>query len=77
MVIVKVEKDRVGWETPGKTLQPGAAADHVHFVPDVLHVKVDGFFRDLAVTVVGTGTDCLLQKQTLLMTVEVEMANFT
>ena len=63
MVIVKVEKDRVGWETPGKTLQPGAAADHVHFVPNVLHVKVNGFFSDLAVAVLGTGADSFLQRK--------------
>ena len=77
VVVVQVEEYCIRGKTLRQTLQAGSAADHVHLVPDVLHVKVDGFFRDLAVTVVGTGTDCLLQKQTLLMTVEVEIANFT
>ena len=78
MVVVQVEKYCVRGQTSGKTVEPATAADHVHFVPDVLHVKVDGFFRDLAVTVVGTSADCFLQqKESSLMTVTVMTASCT
>ena len=60
VVVVKVEKYCIRRQTPGKTVKPTTAADHVHFVPNVLHVKVNGFFSDLAVTVVGTSADCFL-----------------
>ena len=67
MVVVQVEEYRVRGQTPGQALQAGSAADHVHLVPDVLQVKVDGFLSDLAVTVLGTGADCFLQKKRSLM----------
>ena len=63
VVVVKVEEYRIRRETPWKTLKATTATDHVHFVPHVLHVKVNGFFCDLAVTVVGTGADCFLQRK--------------
>ena len=61
MVVVQIEKYCVRGQTPGQTVKPTTAADHVHFVPNVLHVKVNGFFGDLAVTVVGTSADSFLQ----------------
>ena len=78
MVVVKVEEYCIRGKTLGQTIQAGSAADHVHLVADVLQVKVDGFFSDLAVTVVGTSADCFLQqKESSLMTVTVMTASCT
>ena len=67
MVVVQVEEYCIRGPTLGQTIQAGSAADHVHLVADVLQVKVDGFFSDLAVTVVGTRADCFLRKKSSLM----------
>ena len=71
VVVVQVEEYCIRGKTLRQTLQAGSAADHVHLVPDVLHVKVDGFFSDLAVTVLGTSADCFLRKKCSLMKVVV------
>ena len=50
LVIVKVEKYCVWGQTLRETSQAQTGADHVHFVADALHVKVDCGVGNLKLT---------------------------